>query len=114
MARVLDVDVGFGDSLGLQALKTMTGFHRYGKNLANVLGFNVDWAGNAGLQLMKGAAGLDHLNTDSIDEFPADSNHRGIAVRQMAKQLDTMQRGGNRVPFKIPDTLTKAPTPKPQ
>jgi ER-bound oxygenase mpaB/B'/Rubber oxygenase, catalytic domain len=113
MARVLDINLGFRDNLGLQAMKAMTGLHRYGRNLANVIGIDVDWADNAGLQLMKGAIGLDHLNTDSIDEFPPIRIAAEWLFRQMAKQLNTMQRGGNRAPFQIPDTLTKPPQTNP-
>ena len=119
MARVLDINLGFSDNLGLQTMKAMTGLHRYGRNLANVLGISVDWADNAGLQLMKGAIGLDHLNIDSIDEFPPIRIAAEWLFRQMARQLNTMQRGGNRAPFQIPDTLTKPlqtnpPLPEPQ
>lgn len=107
MARVLDINLGLGDNLGLQAMRAMTGLHRYGRNVANVLGINVDWADNAGLQLMKGSMGLDHLNTKSIDEFPPVRIAAEWLFRLMAKQLNTMQRGGNRAPFQIPDTLTQ-------
>jgi hypothetical protein len=107
IARMLDIRLDFTDNLGLQAMKAMTGLNRYAKNLANVLGVNVDWAGDAGLELMKGAGGLDHLDTNSIDEFPPVRLAAEWLFRRMAKQLNTMQRGGKREPFKIPDSLTQ-------
>ncbi|HWY68168.1 MAG TPA: oxygenase MpaB family protein [Terriglobales bacterium] len=114
MARTLDIDLGFADNLGLQAMRAAAGLHRYGKNLANVLGINVDWIDNAGLQLMKGSMGLEHLNPESVDEFPPVRIAAEWLFRTMAKQFPEMQRGGNRAPFKIPDTLTEPPTTKPK
>jgi hypothetical protein len=105
MTRLLGVQLGFADNVGLQALKTLTGMYRWGRQIVDVTGMNVDWADNAAVQMLRGSFGLRHLTTESIDELTPARIAAEWLFRVMVQELAHMQRGGDRTPFTIRDEL---------
>jgi hypothetical protein len=103
--RLLGVRLGFADNVGFQALKTLMGMYRYGRQMADVTGLNLDWADNAAAQMLTGSFRLRHLTTESMDELTPIRIAAEWLFRLMAHELAHMQRGGDRTPFTIPDEL---------
>lgn len=107
IARVLGIDLDYGETAGLELLKGFTTLHRAGRELVDAAGVNLTAADRAGSWLMLLLTGLPHLQGESLGQLPPTRVAAELLFRWMATGLQNKQRGDDRHPFKIPTELAK-------